>query len=45
MNWFILLGGILWLCGAVQAYYQGNYRMAIVSIAYAISQFALTKAQ
>lgn len=45
INWFIFLGGILWVCGGIQAYANGNYRMAIVSIAYAISQFALTGAK
>lgn len=45
MNWFILAGGVLWVCGAVSYYSNGNWRMTIVSICYAISQFALTGAK
>lgn len=45
MNWFVLVGGLLWLGGAVNWYIQGNYRMVVVAIAYAISQFALTGAK
>ena len=45
MNYFILAGGLLWLGGAVQYYVNDNYRMAIVAIAYAISQFALMGAE
>jgi len=41
MNYFILIGGILWLGGAFQYYWNGNYRMTIVAVAYACSQFAL----
>lgn len=41
MNWFMLIGGALWLGAAVQAHFQSNWQMVIVSIAYAISQFAL----
>jgi hypothetical protein len=45
MNYFVLIGGILWLGGAVQYYWHNNYRMAIVSIAYACAQFALVNAK
>lgn len=45
MNYFVLVGGALWLGAAVQAYINGNYRMVIVAIAYAVSQFALTGAK
>jgi hypothetical protein len=45
MNYFIVAGGILWICGAVQAYQQGNKIMVIVSLAYATSQFALAFAK
>ena len=45
MNWFILLGGLLWLCGALQYWYKGNWRMSIVAICYAVAQFALVEAK
>ena len=45
MNWFVLAGGILWLFGAGEYYVNGNWRMMIVAIAYAISQFALMGAK
>ena len=45
VNYFILVGGGLWLGAAVQAYINGNYRMMVVAIAYAVSQFALTGAK
>jgi hypothetical protein len=41
MNYFVLVGGALWLGGAVQWYIAGNYRMAVVAVAYSISQLAL----
>ena len=45
MNWFVVIGGILWLGGAIQYWYKGNNRMAVVAICYAIAQFALTEAK
>lgn len=45
MNYFVMAGGVLWICGAVQAYLQGNSVMVVVSIAYATSQFALAFAK
>ena len=45
MNWFVLLGGALWLGGAVQYYWAGNWRMAVVAICYAVAQFALMGAE
>lgn len=45
MNWFVLAGGLLWLAGAVQYWRLDNWRMAIVAVAYAISQFCLMGAK
>jgi len=45
VNYFVLIGGLLWLGGSVQYYLQGNYRMVIVAIAYACAQFALVGAK
>jgi hypothetical protein len=41
MNYFVFAGGVLWIGGAFQAYAQGNKTMVIVSICYAVAQFAL----
>jgi hypothetical protein len=41
LNWFIVAGGVLWVAGAVKAFGEGNWRMGVVSLAYAVSQFVL----
>lgn len=41
MNWFMVAGGLLWIGSAVQAFYQGQILMGIVSLCYAGAQFAL----
>jgi hypothetical protein len=41
MNWFVAVGGALWLGGAIQWYVQGNTRMALMAACYAASQFVL----
>jgi len=41
MNWFIIAGGFLWLAGAGVATIEGNYKMAVISVCYAVAQFVL----
>jgi len=41
LNWFIVASGVLWVAGGVQAFVEGNWQMGVVSLAYAVAQFAL----
>ena len=45
MNWFVASTGILWLLGAVQYGYQGNWRMVVVGICYGLATIALMGAK
>ncbi len=41
MNYFVLVAGVLFTAGAVQAIVQGKISLAIVYFAYAVADFAV----
>ncbi len=45
MNPFIAASGVLYLCATAWSLYQGEWRMALVWFAYAVSGFALAGAR
>ena len=44
-NYFVASTAVLWLVGAGQYVYSGNWRMVIVSVCYALATFALVGAK
>ena len=43
MNYFVLIAGVLYLCGAAMDVSRGNYGLAGVFVAYATANFLLAR--
>ena len=40
-NWFVVANGLCWVGAACESIYRGNWRLAVVSVCYALATWAL----